>query len=481
MSMQAFKSQQLRDAVMKGDLGEPIVVTSNRTQDFGETNLITVPRGQVGLVTCLSLQAGAPKYGLAAAYAPSPAASLYGITMTNEAGNPYNVLGFLSYRRPETHFMGTATPTARSAPPGNTIVWKPRYPIVIPSGCTVSSSTLGEWGNHVGMDLVLVDQGVAATLGINVNPEPLTSRANIFGAFATSVAASLIAGRTGEHIWLKDVFIRLQPGTAGANVLRIYQKDAEDEEVDIFRFANDNIVDALDIVFSPDDIFLKAGASLWVETTIANAASVLISMEYLSPDRVDGNCFFACATPAKPGTGATAVTTVTAGTARKIAPAITLYYPKTDSTATLPGRGRQHLVRGVAVSAQKGGGRYVAAVASKVVDNTLFTISQGAAAGEIGFPLIASTEVQTNPQLMPVLYATEHDQNVTYVDDSKNAPCKPDDGGLWINSLNLHSTGEALGLGGSVATADADISAWAFMVWGKTIPTRFRTPALQGE
>jgi hypothetical protein len=79
-----------------------------------------------------------------------------------------------------------------------------------------------------------------------------------------------------------------------------------------------------------------------------------------------------------------------------------------------------------------------------------------------------------------VLYASEHNQNVLLVDDAKNAVCKPDDGQIWFNSLNLFSDGSFPSALGSVTSTDADIAAWGFSVWGRTIPTRFRTPDALG-
>lgn len=486
----SLTSAQLLDAVIRGDLGEPVTRAAVREQTTASTSkLFQVPLGKVALVTGLTLQVGDTKSGIVGAYQPSPVPSAVQVNIGS-----YGAPGFLSYRRPETHFMGTSTPTARSAPPGNIVMWHPKHPIPMPALATVvESQTLGDFGNHSCLDMVLVEATHAASMRIDINADPTKSRHQCTSQLVTSSPAALLTGRKGQHIQMKDIFIRLQPAVIGANELRIYQRgnsanNGDNVEVDIWRFENNNLVDAIDIVFSPDDIFLRNGADLFVSTTIGNSATVAISAHYEDPNDCDSNVFWSCIQPIKPGTtNGTAVPTGF-GNARKVGVAFTPYYPKTNvSGPVTPGKGHQFLVHGVACSVQKGGGRFWSGGATKVTDQTLFTISQGSASGDVQ---ITPYTTQPNAQLIPVLYATEHDQNVTMVDDRKNCACKPDDGQLWFNSFNLANTGNksgSAGIGGdtngalgSVTTTDADISAWSFSVWGRRISTRFRTPDLLG-
>lgn len=493
--MLSLTTAQLLDAVIRGDLGEPVTRTAVREQATAATSkLFQVPLGKVALVTGITLQAGDTKSGIGANYQPSPGVSLIGVNV-----GTYGAPAFLSYRRPETHFMGTSTPTARSAPPDNVIKWKPKHPIPMPAGSqssvvnVVESGTLGDFGNHSCIDMVWVDASHAASLRIDINADASKSRHQFTSQLATSSPAALLTGRKGLHLQIKDIFIRLQPGTVGANELRIYQRgntanNGDNVEVDIWRFENNNIVDARDIVFSPDDIFLRAGADLFISTTIGSSATVAISAYYEDPNDCDANVFWSCIQPIKPGTtNGTAVPTGF-GNARKVGVAFTPYYPKTNTSGPVtPGKGHQFLVHGLACSVQKGGGRFWSGGATKVADQTLFTISQGSASGDVQFTPITA---QPNAQLIPVFYATEHDQNFLLVDDSKNCVCKADDGQVWLNALNLANTGSKVGVAGiggdvngafgSVTTTDADISAWSFSIWGRRISTRFRTPDLLG-
>src|SRR5262245_2864006 len=222
--MLRYTTHQIREALLAGDLGQPFTLASKREQSdstspgYSDRSLFRVPRGQVALILSVCTQAGENKAGLAAAFAPSPQPSVAGLTVTNEDSDQIGIANFLSFRRPETFFMGTSTPTSRSAPPGNVGLWQPKYAFPIPGGCVVETNvTLGEFGNHGACDMVLVDGATAASMGYNVSANGDTSRHRLYGVTATSSEQTLVAGKAGLHIRLLDINIRLQPATAGAN------------------------------------------------------------------------------------------------------------------------------------------------------------------------------------------------------------------------------------------------------------------------
>lgn len=463
-------AQQLLERTFSGDLGTPL--TSSAVVDQATAtlpNLITVPRGQVFLMTSIQLQADPGKYNLGSNYNPSPALSSYGYVLTNEAGSGIWAFGFLSALRQISDYHSGITPTALSAPPGNVVVWRPKYAIPVPGGFRLEASTsLGDFGNHSMVHGILVDQATAATLGYNLNAVAASSRHHITTSRGTSSATTIITGRTGKSIRLLDVHVRLQPIANSTNTLTIQQVDGQK----IFQWTNSNVVDLVEQVFSPDELFLKPGQGLQIQTTVADTCSFTVSYEFVDQEEVPKNVFFACLQPNKP----TPTETAWAGAGRKKSTQFTLYYPRTGTTGTTPGVGKQHLVRGIQMSAQKGNGRFANSL--QTVEMTLFAISQGASAGNIGFSLGAET--QSNAQVSPTLFAGHHDQCVTLVADSLCVPCKPNDGALWFDSGNLNATGLLGSALTDPTTTDADITAWSATVWGRTIDTRYRQNSNRG-
>ena len=473
--MLTVTSRQLLDRAVAGDLGQPVVSSPHKDQTVvgALSSVISVPRGQTLLITSVQLQADQGHHNLSTAYQPSPTLQATGFSITNEAGSEVWATVFQSFLRRISNYHTGITPTAISAAPGNTIVWHPKYAIPVPGGFSAKIGvSLGDFGNHGALHGLMVDETTADSLGYNVNAVAATSRHGIVGSRGTASATTIITGRAGKSIRFLDVHMRLQPGSNGTNTLVLQQVDGQK----VFQWTNSNAVDNLQEVFSPDEIYLKPGQGLQIQVTTANTCSVNIQYEFVDEAEVPENAWFACVQPAKPTPTTTAVPTGL-GNARRTSQIVTVYYPRSGATATVPGVGSQFLVRGVQASVQKGNGTFANSL--QTAEMTMFCVSQGAAAGQIGFSLLALA--QTNGQITPTLFAGHHDQCISFVDDALNVPCKPNDGSLWIDSINFDADGLTASALGDTTKADADITAWSFSLWGRSIATTFKQSTNRGN
>jgi hypothetical protein len=471
--MLTITAEDLRRRSVDGDLGMPIICSAVVDQATATLpNVITVPRGQVFLMTHMHLQAEPQTYGLTTPTAwLSPSLSSYGFQISNEAGTGIWAIGFASFIRQPNDYAGSATPTALSAPHGNVVTWKPKYAIPIPGGFRIeASTTVGDFGNRAIVHGFLVDEGTARTLGYNIGTTLAGSRHHITTTRGNSSATTIITGRPGKCIRLLDMHIRLQPIANGTNVLQLNQVDGKV----LFRFRNSNFVDMVEHAFAPDEIFLAPGQGLQNVITTADTCSITLQYEFVDQDEVPKNCWWSFLDPVRP-TPATTGSALASG--RQSSTAFTLFYPRNETTKTTPGVGNQHLVRGVQIGVQKGNGRFTNSVV--VAESTSFCVSHGAAAGVIGATGI--TTGQTNAQITPTFIAGHHDQNVAFVDDAMNVPCKPDDGQLWFDSLNLSNNNAVLSVLTTPTAVDADIAGWSATIWGRTIDKKWRASTNRGN
>lgn len=468
-------ARQIRDKSIAGDLGQPIVCSAAIVQDYSASlrTMFEVPRGQVLLITSVQTQATGNKRGVSTTPTNSPGATFYGIQITDEDGAAQGTFGFMGFIRNASVF-DAGTPTAQSAEPGNVEVWHPKYAIPVPGGSSVDlQSTIGDFGNHGAIHGVLVDEGAALSMGYNVNPVLTKSRHGIAVTRGDSNGGSgevVLAGRPGKHIRILDIHARVQPITNTINTVTLRQTTGGQT---FFGISNSNVVDSLEQKFSPDELFLGEGEGISIFSTVDNQCSIVIHYEFVDPEDVPANVFWGYLSPTKPGTGATAGTL-----GRHAEQAFTLYYPKTGSTKTSPGKGHQHMVRGVTINVQKDAGDYQSGVQN--TEQTLFAISHGASASSLG--LTAAGLTQANVQITPTLFAGLPYQNVSFVDDGLNVACKPDDGQIWFQSAGFGNNGQALGfVFQAVATASCDIVAWHSTIWGRTISSTFRNLPNRGD
>lgn len=471
--MLTITAEDLRRRAIDGDLGQPIICSAVVEQATGIfPDLITVPPGQVFLMTHMHVQADPQTTGLTTpTQIPwlSPSPTSYGFQLSNPAGSAIWTIGFASFLRQASDYHASATPTALSAPHGNIVTWKPKYAIPVPGTFKVeASSTVFDFGNRAAVHGFLVSEDTARSLGYNLNTTAANSRHHITSVRGATSATTFITGRPGKCVRILDIHVRLQPIANGTNVLTIQQVDG----TRIFQFRNSNVVDMVEHSFAPEDFYLAPGQGMQHLITVADTASFTIQYEFVDQEEVPKNCFWSFLDPVRPTPTTTQGTGFPGAVTRLSSTAFTLFYPRTGTTKTTPGVGNQHLVRGVQLGVQKGNGRFTNSLV--VAEPTMFCVSHGAAAGAVQATGLGAAAGQTNAQLTPSFYAGHHDQNVAFVDDAMCAPCKADDGQIWWDSLQLNNNGTPLSVLLVTPTAtDADITGWSCTIWGRTIDKKW--------
>lgn len=448
-------------------------------QTTGADQVITVPKGQVFLITHILAQAETLTSGVAN-FTPqdqqiaSPDLGVYGITFLDADGTQQNEISFLAFRRAQSVFEVQDSPNWRNAPPGNIVLWRPKYPIPVPAGWTVKNTAGGEYGNCACVYGIFVGETAAATAGYRVSSSVTDAnrRYAVNSGSTTTSFADLAPARTGYCIRILDINVRIQPRTGGAtNRVDLAQTDGRL----IFSWTNNNPSDLLERSISPE-IFLKSGQALQIKGSIASTASVNVSYEYVAENEVPGDMWWACIEPelATPSSTKVGFTALDFSNLPIKSTEVTCFYPRpsqvtgSDVTKTSPTTGYQHILRGYEFSIQK--------TTSVRPDQTAVCISTGSAAGQIALP-----SAQTNVQLSPTFLAVHHDQCVYGGVADLVLPCKKDDGSIWIDSITLPAANQPLSvLLSTPATTDADIDEWAFTLWGKTIPTKFGNPSNRG-
>lgn len=468
------------------DIGGPQVVGAALEQNAGAGIYVLlngqgVGSGQVFLLEQLVIQPDLAPGGVAGAFDPSPTFvsptfNSYGVTINDQAGNAQHTMRFLSFVRQQSAFVVEDSPNWRNAPPGNVTVWKLKYPIAIPHGWSIQTLLGGQWGNQVAAYGRVVSEDGARTMGYNVSTSTTDAnrRMGVDSIVTTTAAETIVAARADQHIRILDIHIRMQPSSAGTNLLTI-ETDQDSELAGprtIFTFANDNPSDMLELKFSPD-IVLEAGRAIQAFATQAGTASVVISYEYLDPREVPGDLWWAHVIPDRPTPGVTKLGT--ASNVATISSAVECYYPKLALTKTLSTQSFQHLLRGYCFSLQK------AAVASP--DQTAMRLSTGGSNSASARPIkntVIGMETDTTIPLSPVFTATAHDQCIYGAIDSLNLACPATTGGLWVDTIAAGDAAAAAGAGAGILdtpeSTTADVDNWSWTVWGKTIPTKFSDP-----
>lgn len=449
------------------DVGDATAVGVVLEQQTGAGNAaITVPAGQVFLIDTVVVQADTTPAGLNAAFAASPGLGTYGLTLNDAAGTAQSNIEFLAFRRWQQTFVPENSPNWRNAPPGNVIVWQPKYPIPVPQGWSVQNLVGGEWGNQVAVYGKTVSMEGARTAGYDVNTSTTDAnrRYGVTSFSPPTAETTHITGRTGKSLRILDVYVRMQPEVGGTtNKITLRQTD---DRV-IFSWTNNNPSDLLELKFSPD-IFLKSGVGLETVATVAGASSVVIVYEFVDDNEVPSDHWWGYVEPDLP---TPSVALVGSNQSRAISTVLTCYYPGLDSTKTSPTKGCQHIVRGYTFSIQKD--------TTVSPDQTICCLSNGSAGGSIKFTINGITS-QSNAQISPTFTSAAHDQCVFGAVDNINIPCKKDNGSIWVDSMAL---GQATGVGTAANTpqaTDVDIDEWSWTVWGRTIPNKFSDPSNRG-
>lgn len=460
-----LKQTLLSELSRLDETGEAMAYGVVIDQTVGATNAITVPEGQVFLMTHIHVQADTTTAGLSAAFPASPDKTVYGFTVRDTAGTGQWDISFLVFRRWQQLFVPENSPNWRSAAPGNAVVWKPKYPIPVPAGWTVKSTSGGEWGNQIAVYGYLVSVDGARTAGYQVSNSATDAyrQHGIASATPTTSAADLIAARTDQHIRILDVFVRVQPETNTTNKVQLLQTDGRV----VFSWTNNNPGELFEQQISPE-IILKKGQALQIVGTVAASASVVVIYEYVDPAEVPADHWWGCIEPELPTPTVSKVGTISSFP--KVSTSMVCYYPKLDTTKTSPTQGYQHIVRGWSLSAQKDTG--------VTPDQTFLAISQGTSGGTIEYTAGGTT--QGNIQISPTYTIGAQGQCVYASIDGLNIPCNKDTGTIWIDTLQAGPATGVLSAAATPTSGDADIDEWSVTMWGKTIPSKFTNPSNRG-
>jgi hypothetical protein len=425
-----------------------------------------VPEGQVFLIDTVVVQADPTPAGIDAGFDASPALTSYGITLNDASGTSQSSIQFLCFRRWQQTFVPENSPNWRNAPPGNAVVWKPKYPIPVPSTWSINCGVGGEWANQVAVYGRMISTDGARTAGYNVNNSS-TDADRSYGIITfTPIAGQTthIPARAGKSIRILDVNVRMQPETGGAtNKITLSQTDGRT----IFSWTNNNPSDLLDVSFSPD-IFLAENVGLRSIGTIAATASVIISYEYVDIGEVPGNHWWGYVEPDLPTPTVTKIGLFS--NAPSISTVLTCFYPRRATTKTSSTQGFQHLIKGYTFNIQKD--------TATAPDQTACCISTGSAGGTLAFGTIGTT--QANVQISPTFTSAAHDQCVYGAVDSVVIPCAKDNGAIYVDSLAVGAATGFVSAIGTPTSTIANIDEWSFTIWGSTIPTKFTNPSNRG-
>jgi hypothetical protein len=452
------------------DTGEAQAFGAAIDQTTGAKTMLTVPEGQVFLITHIVVQPETLQHGLSGATPSgaeiaSPNQTVYGFDLNDATGTGQSVANFLTFRRWQQTFEFQDSPNWRNAAPSNVVTWPLRFPIPVPSTWTVSSTVGGEFGNHAAVYGYLVSEAGARTAGYKVSRSATdTDRmCGIASAAPTTSAATMVTARAGYSIRILDMYVRVQAQTNTTNKVTLQQEDGQK----IFSWTSNNPTDMVDQAISPD-IFLKPGQALQIVGTVAATASVCVVWEHVPEAEVPSDSWFAYIEPGFPSPGAPK-TGLTSNIVSDSSPII-LYYPRRATTKTSPTTGFQHIVRGYQVSIQKS--------TTFPPDQTLVTISEGTTGGAVQ---LSGTTTQTNRQITPVFAAVNHDQSVQVAVSGLNIPCRRDDGALWVDAMSLNQGQSELAI--LLLTpdgTDGDLDEWSMTLWGRTIPNKFTNMSNRG-
>lgn len=466
--------RQLDQLVMEGRA--QLVATSVSTL-ASATILIAPTDGQVAIITkivCTNYgdRQSSPDTSFAANL------SLFDSTGTGTEDN----LTFIAFQRTDAVFASPSGPDHRSAQPIRPVVWEPESPLLVPSKFSLraSSGSTMAGGNFMLYGYV-TDVDTARHLGFSANPQGYGatpgSSLNLEGFRGGEVAIDdvpRILGQAGYCIQILDLNIRHQQLTAGATTAILFHNLATAAGGGgiggfataanvILTTGSKNPGDPVELQFSPQ-IYLPPGTSLYWASADGARASFSCTFRMVRTEDVPTDHWWSNTTLPAPGT-------VTLGTTSQFTTAsngITVKYPKrtglpTGATATIPGVGKQHVVEGYAISIQKD--------ATTLSDQLFFAITTGVGGGPVGVD--GSGLGTVNKLISPILAANSHDQTLALAVDGINVPCVADTGFVLIDTT-------ATGASATPAAADLDVASSSFLVWGRTVPTRFGTGHFQG-
>lgn len=441
-------------------IGQPMYIgtTQDAAGNFAAPKtMLSVPLGKVFIITKIAL---APISYVGTAYVASPALvdrTGNGLDIRTAAGTVVGTIKVNEFTRWQSLFNASAANSWRNAPPNNIVMWKLRTPIAIAAEAIVGNPQDNLYHNTAGAFGYMIDEGEAQALGFQVLGKSTTEQGGVKSATSTTSAVTLIPAKTGHSIQILNILARQQPlATAASSTLTLRQSG---DSRNVFQFTNGNPANFAQFAFAPQ-IFLRPGQGLDMLSTTANTGSACVHYRYVPEADVPGDHWWACQAPTKP---AGASTKEAANTA------ITCYYPKSNSTATLATKGRQHLLEGYVFSAQY-------AATSPLSGGVLaaggisFRLGAGTSAGQVGNSGLLVANTPSGTQLTPIFDLYEHEQTLWVTEDDAMIPV-PAEQGLFFESLAYEDT----------IPAGGRIRDWFVMAWGRTMPERITGTINRGQ
>lgn len=482
--------RQLDTLVMEGKA--QLIATPTITSATTPT-IVAPPAGQVAIITKVVGTAypnkeTSPGFG--------DANELYSGMIVYDENGDLTAEGaeWLGYWRNDLLFEGAQTPSWRSAVPCAPVVWEPEQPLIIPPMHTLRANMSGNMaGGCFACYGYIVDQDSARHLGFDTNTQDFTydtnkkNRSGFRGVGLTtgSPYINLITAQTGYTIQVIDINVRIQ-STVHAPTKRtvLFQGTTIIDQTTasnvIMKFTANNPSDPLEWTFSPG-IYLDANQGLWYSRAADDLLSengvgstINVTYRYVKNSDVPKDHFWSFMAPTLAGsTAATAGTSSLYATASTVA---TVRYPgiagdpvlaaaSVASTATAPGVGKQFVVEGYCISAQKD--------LTVLADQSFMAITTGTASGNIG--IASSGLTTTNKLISPIIALSSHDQSFALAVDGINIPCIKDTGRIQVDMTTVSASGSA-----TPAASDADLDELAVLVWGRTSQARFGTGHFQG-
>lgn len=445
--------------------GKAMVVSIPTDAVTGTATNIDVPVGQTFVITKLYCQGHAT-------HDSTDTSDIRCSLLIDELDSSGAAANYVAFRWPGVHRVNAihaaSTPTELSAIPDRPICWEPAHPIIVPSKGSAYSLQTSATAGGFALYGYMLSNGDAATLGLETSTlaSNASGRRICYAAIDISSTDTEIApARTGYSIKILDVSYRSNPRAHTLSTFaRIYENvdnaatySPGGGDQTVFLFSNDN-PDVSEVNFSPG-IYLTSGTSLRAVgsgTAAAMMASINVIFEYV-PDRdIPRNHWWVCAQPVLPTPATGTIGTGSLVTAESTT--LSLYYPYSGDTKTIPNKGLQHVVEGVLWSLQKD--------EDATSDHVVWALTTGTAGGNLGLSSYALT--QTNYLITPIMMAGGHNMNHTGAIDELRVPCPKDTGIVMVDSMavgaDLISTPSATG---------NNILNWAVTAWGETVPATY--------
>lgn len=459
--------------------GKAQLVATPTINNFALATVIQPTQGQVAIITKIVCMC----YGYKES---SPDTQIQHSLFLYDASDTLTADGvnFIAFQRTDAVFASPSGPDWRSSQPNMPVIWEPEEPLIVPPRYSLKAVGSGDTqgGSNFACYGYLVDVDTARHLGFEVGKDAQTAGAVGVGGFGSALTVGFTSGVRGNTtspvelvhppvgygLQIVDIYIRHQQLTFNPTQTAILFHGATVTDYltssnIIFTTANNNPSNFAEWKASPG-IYLPVNRGLYFATAGTARASITVTYRLIKSEDIPKDHWWSY-TGAFPTQG---TTTGTSSLFTTGATGVTLNYPgrfgASDATATLPGNGKQHVVEGFMICAQKD--------ATVNQDQAAFAIATGSSGGSVGLP---SSGVGTiNNLISPIFTLSGHDQLLAIAVDGLNVPCVKDTGFVLIDSTTT-------GYSATPVAADRDIDEFHCLIWGRTLPARFGTGHFQGS